>query len=232
MNDEIQRPDGEPQGTRRPVGGETGQPSGGTGRPSGASGHNRSGSSRPTKAEYIVGAVGLVCVLICVAITILADVDHYMAQFALRILIAIGAAAAITPLPGFFHIEWKGWGAAIRAGSALGVFTLVMLLNPPPLGPTKGEPKSDPGSNDGAITMDFPETTSLGRAIDLVEQKFNVNVVLIGCADLSEVHVRGQVSRKNPGEFLEELTLRIQDSGLRYTVKTIREKVRYEIHCF
>lgn len=44
-----------------------------------------------------------------------------------RITLAVGVGGFAAIIPGHFHIKWKG---LIRAGSALGVFTLVYLYNP------------------------------------------------------------------------------------------------------
>jgi hypothetical protein len=44
----------------------------------------------------------------------------------LRLLMALGAAGIATQLPGLFHLEFSG----IKAGSALGIFALIYLVNP------------------------------------------------------------------------------------------------------
>jgi hypothetical protein len=81
----------------------------------------------PSVSPHISWILGLV-LLIGSAATLLAAFPCPTSNEAraFSILMALGAAGVASVLPGLFHIEMTG----IKAGSALGVFVMVYLLNP------------------------------------------------------------------------------------------------------
>ncbi|MDX1996190.1 MAG: hypothetical protein SF066_00615 [Thermoanaerobaculia bacterium] len=58
-------------------------------------------------------------------------------QFYLRIVAGLSAAGIAAVIPGFFEIKMRWLRNSIRAGGALGVFTLIYMLNPPTISDAK-----------------------------------------------------------------------------------------------
>jgi hypothetical protein len=96
---------------------------------------------------------------------------------------------------------------------------------------------SKPNINPDAVGISFAGTLQLETVVKMVEDSRDSHDVIItfnsNCTDLvKKAKVEGgSLNGDNIKDFLEGLKTRIRDSGVDYSVKTIKEKVRYEIVC-
>lgn len=80
--------------------------------------------ARPSQLPWIIGLLLLLGPAIALAAFI--PCPSASVENVFRLLMALGAGGIATLLPGAFHLEIKG----LKAGSAIGVFALVYLVNP------------------------------------------------------------------------------------------------------
>jgi hypothetical protein len=111
-----------------------------------------------------------------------------------RLLMALGAAGIATLLPGFFHLELS-W---IKAGSALGVFTLVYLINP------AGAMKDSSGC------QDFSTVTVVVHGAEGIHQKVlrDQGAVVIEFAQKTE---KARINENGEAVFIKIPTPWLQD---------------------
>lgn len=81
---------------------------------------------KPTTSPHIPWIVGLVLLIGATGLAVVVPCPSESLTISSRILLALGAAGIATVLPGLFNINLQG----IKAGSAVGVFALVYLVNP------------------------------------------------------------------------------------------------------
>ncbi len=80
----------------------------------------------PTTSPHIPWIVGLVLLIGATGLAVAVPCPSQNLLLSSRILLALGAAGIATVLPGLFNVNLQG----IKAGSAVGVFALVYLVNP------------------------------------------------------------------------------------------------------
>jgi ankyrin repeat protein len=97
-----------------------------------------------------VFASALLFIVAMVAIAITVPNPTTFQAFVFRVVLALAAAAFGAFIPGFLNIESRVFRNRVRAGSALGLFVLVYLVNPPAWVASVGSDHEVEGrSNDG-----------------------------------------------------------------------------------
>lgn len=106
--------------------GQTTQPETPESRPEQPTPPTNSDTITPTTSPHIPWIVGLVLLIGATGLAVAVPCPSQNLLLSSRILLALGAAGIATVLPGLFNIDLQG----IKAGSAVGVFALVYLVNP------------------------------------------------------------------------------------------------------
>lgn len=91
----------------------------------------RSRGAPPGSKTWLIGFFALLALVSILAVVL--PNQSAVQQFYFRIIAGLSAAGIAAVIPGFFEIQMRWLRNSIRAGGALGVFTLIYMLNPPPI---------------------------------------------------------------------------------------------------
>ncbi len=150
----------------------------------------------PAVSPHIPWVLGLILLLgSAAALLVLAPSPTPNQEIVFRLLMALGAGGIATVLPGLFHIEMPN----LKAGSAIGVFALVYLVNP--AGAIKDDSRSEKNPFEFTIALipdkqlrispQYPKLTEATLKIRLANKWEPATVSTEGDADYKSI----------PGDF-------------------------------